>query len=242
MFDENEIQQEEVVETQEEQVEQVTQKKESDKEINMRNLRERAESERREKERLAQELEYYKQQLEAKNKFVEEEPDDIGINDEDFAEGKHLNKVAKKISQVRKELEATKKQLEEQAKMSALREQEIRLQAKYPDIEQVVTPENLQELQRQEPAIANAIKYNPNLFEQGEIAYKMIKKLGIIPEPNYESQIAKRNVAKPRSSNSINPQAGETPLQSAYSFQQGSLTKEMREKYFREMEEAIKNG
>jgi len=67
----------------------------------------------------------------------------------------------------------------------------------------------------------------------------MVKKLGIYKPDNYEKDRAHvaTNANKPRSSASISPQQGDSPLSNANAFADG-LTPELKKKLYAEMLEA----
>jgi vacuolar-type H+-ATPase subunit I/STV1 len=246
MFDDNIMDNLDVQPEAQEQVEQQQQQQEVQKQnnldTNMRNLREKAEREQREKEEAWKMADYYKQQLEAKNKPQEvEEVDDLGMADTDFAEGKHLNKVAKQVRDLKKQLAKNKQDQEEERQRSYMREAEIKLMAKFPDAESILTKENMDRLAQMEPAIANSIKYNPDFYERGVTAITMIKKLGIVQEEAYraDAELAKRNAYKPRASNSLSPQSGDSPIAQANAFANG-LTPALKAQLLKEMDDAAK--
>ncbi len=247
MFDDNIMDNLDIQQEVQEPIEQAQEvQKQDNREVNLRNLREKAEREQREKEEAWKMADYYKQQLDAMNnkpKEVEEEVDDLGMADSDFAEGKHLNKVAKQVRELKKQLVKSRQEQEEERQRSYLREAEIKLMAKFPDAESILTKENMERLAQIEPAVANSIKYNPDFYERGVTAITMIKRLGIVQEEGYraDAEQAKRNAYKPRASNSLSPQTGDSPISQANAFAQG-LTPSLKAQLIKEMEDAAKRS
>lgn len=231
-------QQEEIVQETQEEVSQQDDSRTNDKEENFKRLREKSEKLQRERDealRLAEEMQkrYAKPQQEIK-KEVPEEDTPFYINPDDLVEGKHLTQFEKKI----KKLEGQLKQYQQHSEEIAL---EAQLKAQYPDFDEVVTPENIEQLKKLDPDIAEAIHYTPDLRKKANLAYKMIKKSGIIKEDNYikDRELAQKNSNKPKPLTSISPQQGDTPLSRANAFAEG-LTDDLRAQLRREMEEARK--
>lgn len=119
---------------------------------------------------------------------------------------------------------------------------EYRLKNKYADFDDVVNKENLQKLTEEDPELAAAIDSTPDMFTKAAAAYKMIKAKmpQVQQEFSEEDGYYIENKYKPRSSNSLAPKNGDTPLSQANAFQRG-LTEDMKKKLFAEMQEAIKN-
>ena len=201
---------------------------ESNKEKNFRELRDKVTRIERERNELAAHI---KAQEQAKT-VVDE--DDIGIAPEDLVEGKHLKVYAKQLREMKKELDQYKQQSYEQST-------EARLKAQYPDFEKVVSVEMLTKLREAYPEIAETINSAPNLYNKATAAYTIVKKLGLYIPENYEkdqTQVA-ANTNKPRSSQSVAPQQGESPISNANAFAQG-LTPDLKNKLYKEMLDAKK--
>jgi hypothetical protein len=205
--------------------------KTSDKEENFARMREKSaklERERDEAIRMAQELQAKYQQSQPQQ---QEEDLSININSDDLVEGKHLNKLEKKI-----------KKLEEQIRQSQQNTREIaleaQLKAQYPDFDKIVCPDNVNLLKEMEPDIAEAIANTQDIYKKASLAYKMIKKLNIVTEDKYQSDrdLALKNATKPKPTNTISPQQGDTPLSKANAFANG-LTDELKEQLRKEMSE-----
>ena len=133
-----------------------------------------------------------------------------------------------------------------QVAQEAIREREAatvedRLQSKFPDYAQVITKENVQILQQQEPEISQilyGLAHDP--YQQNVTAYKLIKKLGIKTDatPSQDIKRAKENAAKPVSVQAVTKQS---PIGQAHVFENG-LTEELKKQYRSDMAAAIKRG
>lgn len=214
--DNQEIQQEQVVSSQIEQ----SLVKDDTKEANFRAMRDklqRAERERDEALRLAQQVQKEKEKQLAK------------LNPDDLVEGKHINELQDDVKALRSQIEYY--------------QTEARIKSQYPDIDQVVNADSIARLKEEHPDIAEAIASTSDYYKKASVAYKMIKQLNLSqqsPSNDQERQIAQRNSAKPKPINTIAPQQGDTPLTKANAFANG-LTKELREQLRREMEDARRN-
>lgn len=165
------------------------------------------------------------------------EPDEdlsVNIAPDELAEGKHLSKVQKKIYK----LEQQVKQHQQQTLALTV---ESQLKSQYPDFDKVVTKENIEALQTEDPILWQAISQSPDLYSKGATAYKLIKKFGFAPEDNYvkDRLRAQENAAKPRPLTSISPQQAESPLSRVNAFSE--LTPDLEKQLRKEMAEAIKN-
>lgn len=238
MFDEvQEVQPEEVnQEVTESVTEQQTKQVEDHQAKNFRALQEsksKAERERDEAVRYVLELEQkYKPQVQQ----TQPEDEDIGLRDDELAEGKHLSKFGRKIKRLEEELNQYKKQTTEQTA-------EMKLKSQYPDFDKVVNSDTIRSLQEQEPELYDTIKSSNDLYKQAVAAYKLIKKNGIYQEPDmydHDKQLAQRNSNKPKPSTTLSPQQGDSPLSRANAFAQG-LTPELQKQLLKEMEEARRN-
>lgn len=167
---------------------------------------------------------------EARSQLAEKENDyDVNLGPDDFAEGKHLIKVQKQLSDLKKELQSYKVQSSQQTT-------EARIKAQYSDFDAVVTAETVATLIESYPELATTLKSAPDLYTQAASAYTLIKKLGIVPESSYsaDKQRTQTNYAKPRSTASIAPQQGSSPLTRANEFAEG-LTDDLKNQLLKEM-------
>lgn len=184
------------------------------------------------------ELERRLEEMELKLKSPEpkkdtEEIEDYDLRDDDITEGKHYKALKKQVKSLN---EAILKERAERDKLAA----EARLRANYPDIFNVITKENMEELAKVEPELVESIISSPNTYAQHVSAYKLIKKYGIGTQDPYADDKARvqKNMSKPRSSASVAPRMGESPLAEAERFANG-MTPELQAQLLKEMEEAI---
>jgi hypothetical protein len=213
---------------------------ESQKEANMRILRERAESaERRslELERMMQ-MNMSQQQQTTKMQIADEE-DDFDMSDDTYVEGKHLKKYVKSLKQ---ELRNTKKQFEEYNQQNALTQAEMRLKNQFNDFDIIVTQENLKKLESQKPSLYRTILSNPDVYDKGYAAYELIKHSGILD--NQYQELDKRveeNKSKPRSAANAAPQSGDTPLTRIGDYDRRVLSEDRKDQLRRQVAEAKRN-
>jgi len=204
--------------------------REANKEKNFVELRKKVERIERERDEALR----AQQQSNLKREIPEEELDDIGIGDDDLAEGKHLRKQSKEIRKMKREMEQYKQQMYEQTT-------EARLKASFPDFDKVVKAETVKLLGETYPELAQTINTSPDLYNKAASAYTLIKKFGLYKEDKYENDRnqAVNNAAKPRSSASLSPQQGESPMSNANAFANG-LTADLKKKLYQEMIDAKK--
>jgi hypothetical protein len=209
-----------------------------DRERNLAALRMQKEQAQRERDEMAMRL----RDLEEKFKPKTNEPDDdfsLGIGESDLVEGKHLSKMAKQQIKQQKELREEMAKTQQQLQTMIV---ETRIKAECPDIDKVVTKENMEMLASLHPEIAETIKSSNNYYSQAKTAYKLMKQFGIYKEDTYgqDRERAQANAKSPKPLASISPQAAETPLSHANAFANG-LTEELKAQLRKEMEEAIRN-
>lgn len=219
------------VEQETQQIEQPQEVKETKKEQNLRLLRlkaERADKLERENEQILlklKELEIQKQQVQMKTDEDEFET----------PETKYFKKIDRELADLKEKLNSNNQQ-------SYLAHTETRLKAEYPDIEKVLSKENMDILKMEYPELAESINSNTDIYKKAKSAYQLITKLGINVEDTFveDKQKALKNSTKPRPLASISPQQGDSPLSRANAFANG-LTDELRKQLHREMIESIKN-
>ena len=171
---------------------------------------------------------------EATEQKIEEIEEDIALREDDLVEGKHLKKMYATLRQLKQEVKKYKQE-------SAMMSEEVAVKTQYPDIEKVVTAENLQLLREYDPDFAAVLDSSNNFKAKAAAAYKHIKKLGIYTdEKEQEAALAQKNLAKPRPLTSVSAQKGDSPLTRANAFA-GGLTDDLKAQLLREMTEAMKN-
>lgn len=215
----------------------------SHKDNNLRILRERAEKAEREREeavRYIMSMQQSKPQVQ-KQQEVEVEDDPFArlvIDDESLVEGKHLKELVKEI----KNLRSTVKNYEQQTQKTAHQTIEVKLQTQFPDFNKVVTEENLVQLRSMNPDLADAILANKDEYKQAKLAYDMVKQLGIYKEDVFDEErsLVRKNTLKPRPLTSISPTQTDNPMSKVNAFAHAPLTKELKDKYYEEMLQAMK--
>lgn len=212
--------------------------KETRNESNIRSLREKAErADRAERERdellkRIQEMESYRQSAPQQQSQQQEESEDLNIDPDSLVEGKHLKRYDKKFKEMQDKLRSYEQQ-------SSITNIDMRLKAKYPDLDKVVSQDNLLALRQDYPELAATLNANTDLYSKAVSAYTLIKKLGIDVEDTFvEDKIkAQKNAAKPRPLASVSPQQAESPLSRANAFANG-LTEDLKEQLRKEMYES----
>lgn len=212
-------------------------RKESAKENNFRELRNKALALQRERDEALARLREFEaaQKTQITSQSTQEDDEEISLAPDELAEGKHLSKVGRKIKRLEQQLQSYQKAASEAAI-------ETKIKIQYPDFDSVVTKENIEALRLLEPEFSETLNSSSNLYSKAIAAYKMIKKSGIIldEEDIQDKQAAVKNTAKPRSSTSVSPQQGASPLQRANAFANG-LTEELKKQLIQEMISARKN-
>lgn len=114
-----------------------------------------------------------------------------------------------------------------------------RLKLKFSDFDQVVTKENIELLKQTEPELVMSLYHNPDPYNQGVAAYKLLKKLGSQEEsmPS-EKKKAMQNSQKPVSVNAVSKTSA---IGNASQFENG-LTKELKDQLWKEMQEIKKRA
>ncbi len=237
-------QEEEVVENQEQEESQPGEEQEEKKgspKQSWKELRQKAEladkyqKERDEYLKMLKDIEanYYQSQQQPKQ--VEEEPDfdTSTIDDDELLTGKELKSVLKKEQKRINKIEEKLKYNERYSHENAV---EAELKSKYNDLQEVLTLDNINKLKELRPGLARSLSYNPDLKEKAIETYQAIKDLGIYGSTpqSIQKDMANKNQAKPRSSNTVSPQHGGSPLNKANMFANG-LTKELQQQLYEDM-------
>jgi hypothetical protein len=211
----------------------MVQDKESNKEYNMRILREKAEKAERERDEMMRQILAFQQQQQPKvQEPIETEEDylaSLGIEADSLAEGKHLKPLMKELRSLKNELNQYKRQTVQDTI-------EVRLKSRFPDFDSVVNQSNLEMLRNANPVLAEAILATPDQFKQATLAYEMVKQYGIYKDTSYDQDkiVAQKNAAKPRPLASVSPQQGESPMSKANAFANG-LTADLKAQLLKEM-------
>lgn len=158
------------------------------------------------------------------------------LGDEDIVEGKHFKQLQQQTYNQQQEFLRMQQQ-----QTAALREAKLRIEM--PDLDKVLSEENVLELKDRYPEIAQSLANTDDIYTKGKSAYQLMKSLGIYKEDNYVVDRAKAqaNAAKPRPLTSVSPQQGDSPLSHANAFANG-LTDDLKKQLHKEMMAAIKTG
>ena len=118
---------------------------------------------------------------------------------------------------------------------------EERIRMKYPDFDDVLTDENIQFLRENKPSLVRSVLANSDPYAQAEAAYELAK--SFCPQNNSESREnmkkLEENKAKPLSSNAVKKPSSALDNAHAYT-QDKQLTKEGRDYYYQQMQQAKK--
>ncbi|MCE5319447.1 MAG: hypothetical protein LLG04_19035 [Parachlamydia sp.] len=166
------------------------------------------------------------EQQELINRLTAQKSQEEELSTDDLLTVGHLNKVNAKRDQ------ATYLELQKQ------KEEIMRL--RYPDMEKVLSPENLELFEQQEPELAEtlvALQGDP--LKMKVAAYKMIKKtIKQDTPPSMEKQKAESNSKKPVSVQSVGKQS---VIGNISAFENG-LTPDLAKQLYKEMMEAAKRA
>lgn len=115
---------------------------------------------------------------------------------------------------------------------------EDRLKLHYPDYAEVLSNENIELLKQNEPELAMSISHIPDPYNQAVAAYKLLKK--VAPKKGDSNALEKKkameNSQKPISVQAVTKQSA---IGNAHVFENG-LTKELKDQYWKEMQQAMK--
>jgi len=173
----------------------------------LRAQKEEAERRYMEQQRYINDLEQRARMLQPQQPQSPSEPEP---SDSDLVEYRH---VKAQINKLKGELDGFKQQ-------TVAQQQENALRSKYPDIDSVITPENVQQLRRLDPDGARAMDEASTLYAKGLLAYRLIKAQNINQDESeyVPQQKINKNAGKPRSIATVNPSRGQTPLNNANAY------------------------
>ena len=193
----------------------------------------------REKEALERERDFYRQQA-MTSKPSQPQEDDYRTETE--------KRLAQEMEQLRQQVAQQGKETAEAKRKAAVWKAEADLARDYPDFNDVVSRENVERFEREYPHLFNAAVATPDVYATGSTAYELIIAKGIYKKPvntlkqMAQSDVISRNLSKPRSSSSISPQAGESPIKQANVYQSNSIsTDDERKAIYAEMVAASRN-
>jgi len=156
--------------------------------------------------------------------------EEYAVSDDDLLDAKTAARMTEAM--IEKRLTALQ---EQQAAQLA----ELRLRAKYADIDEVVTPESIEQLKDEDPELHATIMNQPDMYTKGAAAYKLIKAMQNKKQDPYakERARAEANLKKPAPSASLKGSGG-APQENAFV---NGLDKETKARLYKEMQEAMKN-
>lgn len=188
---------------------------------NFKELRQKAERLQQENARLLKERELLNKQSVS--------DDDIGVGADDLVEGKHLKKVMAQQRELQQRLEQ--------------QTAELRIRSQCPDIDSVLTADNIEKFRQENPELAAAIASTRDHYTQLKAAYDAIKYRYATSSATqaYDSEriAAHRNASKPRPLASISAQDNGSPLSRANAFANG-LTPELQAALLKQMADSRK--
>lgn len=166
------------------------------------------------------ELEYYRSQFKAQQpapapKQQQEEPEeveefddsDLRANPDDIATKKDIQKYHARLSRTEKRQRDQIKRMQQQQQQINKDAIEARLRATYPDMERVITNDNIKAIAARSPSMYNIITSYANDYEKAVAAYEYIKSSGIykeaVQQQQNQSKILK-NLNQPKPTAAIN--------------------------------------
>jgi len=167
-----------------------------------------------------------------------EESDDIGVDNEDYVQAKHIKTSNKKIST---KVSAAEKRLLELEQKLAYFEAKVDTDS-IKDFNEVVSDENLKTFAKLYPDDYQTMMSNPNLKSKSKTAYNMIKNYGIMDANRSVShaldveQKLSQNKQKPQASSNASPQQPQTPLTRLGDYERRTLTEADRDRIMAEVE------
>lgn len=223
-------------ETQVQEVEQVVAEKPepkqpTEKELNLRYLRERAEA----AEQRAAQLEYaMKQAQQAQQPQPQVEEDDFAIDDDDVPVGRQIKKQFKSL---KNQLKETQNQLNQLNQKTSLEQAEIKLKNKFKDFDSVVTAENIGSLAQSDPDAYRGIMANSDIYDRGYLAYQLLnQKKSREQYEDIDKRLAE-NKNKPKAAANIAPQESLTPLSRVGEYDRREYTKEYRDRVLKHLKQ-----
>lgn len=202
---------------------------------NFRQMRQKAEQferESRDKEEIIQRL-LRQQQTQS---YTQPTSQEFDLKDDDMPEAKHINHVYQELNKVKQELNTYRQQSSTSISKANLRSQ-------YPDYDQVMSQDNIKDLEYMRPSVARALASSGDFEGSAEAAYHMIKSLGINKhtEDTEDYEVAKKraaaNMAKPKTINAISK--SNSPLSQTAVFST-ELTPERKDEIWARMQKKLR--
>lgn len=164
--------------------------------------------------------------------------DDIDIDPDAYAEGKHIKNISRQMKSMQQELERSRAETQRMAIKAAL-------VSEHPDFDKVVNPENLKALELTYPHLARAINVNDQ-YAAGKACYDLIKQFGLDQNEADATEVTKamisQNLAKPKPGAAVKGTrpTNESTMGRASEFYQGDLNDQMKKQFYKELQDAMK--
>jgi len=197
----------------------------SSKEYNFQQLRKKTESLEKMNEELARKIAAYEEKVAQSSQPSTPPEDSWGVDDDELVEGRHIKTYIQEL----KGLKQAYAMQAEEAKVNKLKSQ-------FPDIEKVITPENIHKFQTAEPELYESLMSGKDTYKKGVSMYKTLKALGYAnPETDAVAERIAHNKSKPGTSNAI-----KSPSALSYAPEYMGLTEERKKQLYKEMTESAK--
>ena len=160
------------------------------------------------------------------------EEENWGVDDEDLVEGKHYKELKKELKALQSDLKNRENETVQE-----------RVQARFSDFKDVVTPENIELLKEKKPVLAKALSRTDNQYELAVEAYDLIKTYVMkeAPRESPEARRAAENSTKPRSVQTVSKTSALADLNQFADMDVKSKKDFLRSKY-EEMQKAMRAG
>lgn len=197
-----------------------------DEEVNWKKARETLEAQKRELDLMKERERHYQEQLQKIAAAQPKEEDELSkLSEDDILTKRQAEKLAEvKFKRLIEDFENQKG--EDKARQEC------------SDYDAVVTPENLERLQKEHPEVIETLKATPKLYHKAKSAYKFIKAVYGSQETTANRENLEKNLSKPRSVNSVGTSAA---LSQASAFEKG-LTPELKKQMLAEMIQSSKRS
>lgn len=168
----------------------------------------------------------------------QEEVDDLGVDNEDYVQAKHVKTSNKKIS---KKISVAEQKLAEIEQRLAYMQAKVDTSS-LKDFDEVVSDDNLKTLAKLYPEEYETLRMNQNMSAKSKVAYNMIKNYGIMDgvksanrSLDLEDKIS-QNKQRPQAASNASPQQPQTPLTRLGDYERRTLTESDRDRIMAEVE------
>jgi hypothetical protein len=164
-------------------------------------------------------------ELEARLQKPQDDEPEVPVSPNDLAEVGYIDKRLRKIE---RDNQQNLRRMAEQA-----------LVDKYPDFKAVFNDANIAQLEQMHPGLTVNTQ---DFYSSASSVYKLIKNLGIYKDQTMKNkETIQKNLAKPRSLNSVSPTRGDSPLSRVNEFATGAgeFTAQEKARIWKEMQDVI---